>query len=182
MKYGMPLIKRGAIAIIIVADDVAEKAWDDANENFKRGSYDIEGGPNTSVNTKVPVLWVHKNAKNIFENGGLNIEANLIVEKYPYPSVNIIGKIAGTDPTLKSEYLLYSGHQDAHGIRNSINNDSTYYGADDNGSVDVAMLANAENINYPKLKKMADWMYRTGYKVANAINRPATDKGFKLER
>ncbi|MEO5501385.1 MAG: M28 family peptidase, partial [Ginsengibacter sp.] len=41
---------------------------------------------------------------------------------------------------------------------------------------------NAENINYPKLKKMADWMYRTGWKVANAPNRPATDKNFKLER
>ena len=43
-------------------------------------------------------------------------------------------------------------------------------------------LDNAENINYPKLKKMADWMYRTGYKVANATVRPATDKDFKLER
>jgi hypothetical protein len=41
---------------------------------------------------------------------------------------------------------------------------------------------NAENINYPKLKKMADWMYRTGWKVANAEKRPATDIGFKLER
>ena len=41
---------------------------------------------------------------------------------------------------------------------------------------------NAENIDYPKLKKMADWMYRTGWKVANAPNRPATDKDFKLER
>ena len=41
---------------------------------------------------------------------------------------------------------------------------------------------NAENINYPKLKKMADWMYRTGWKVANADKRPATDIGFKLER
>lgn len=317
-KYAMPLIKRGAIAIIIVADDIAEKAWDDANENFKRGTFDIEGGPNSTVNTKVPVLWLHKNAKNIFMNGIVNIEANLIVEKYPYPSVNIVGKIEGTDPKLKSEYLLYSGHQDAHGIRNAINNDSTYYGADDNGSVDVAMLANArafvkyppkrsilfviqgaeergllgsryysshptvpitsivavlngdmigrnhidsaavlgtqiphrnsddlakmvndannegpkfkldttfdkvthvegwyfrsdhlpyarlgipaimytsllhedyhtpldnaENINYPKLKKMADWMYRTGYKVANAAKRPTTNKNFKLER
>ena len=317
-KYAMPLIKRGAIAIIIVADDIAEQAWDDANENFKRGTFDIEGGPNSTVNTKVPVLWLHKNAKNIFTNGSVNIEANLIVEKYPYPSVNIIGKIAGTDPTLQSEYLLYSGHQDAHGIRNAINNDSTYYGADDNGSVDVAMLANArafvkhpakrsilfviqgaeergllgsryftthptvpitsivavlngdmigrnhidsaavlgtqiphrnsddlakmvndannegpkfkldttydkvthlegwyfrsdhlpyarlgipaimytsllhddyhtpldnaENINYPKLKKMADWMYRTGYKVANAAKRPNTNNNFKLER
>ena len=41
---------------------------------------------------------------------------------------------------------------------------------------------NAANINYPKLKKMADWMYRTGWKVANAPVRPATDKDFKLER
>ena len=40
----------------------------------------------------------------------------------------------------------------------------------------------AENINYPKLKKMADWMYRTGWKVANDESRPATDKDFKLER
>ena len=43
-------------------------------------------------------------------------------------------------------------------------------------------LDNAENINYPKLKKMADWMYRTGYKVANASKRPTTNKNFKLER
>ena len=41
---------------------------------------------------------------------------------------------------------------------------------------------NAENINYPKLKKMADWMYRTGWKVANAAKRPTRDNNFKLER
>lgn len=317
-KYGMPLIRKGAIAVIIIADEVGENAWDDANENFKRGSYDIEGGPNTKVNSTVPVLWLHNGAKKLFEGNQATLNANLIVEKYAYPSVNIIGKINGTDPNLKEEYVLYSGHQDAHGIRNSINNDSTYYGADDNGSVDVAMLANArafmkhpakrsilfviqgaeergllgsryysshptvpinkivavlngdmigrnhidsaavlgsqpphrnsvdlikmvmdannegpkfkldttydkvthvegwyfrsdhvpyarlgipslmyttllhedyhtpldnaQNINYPKLKKMADWMYRTGYKVANAPVRPATDKDFKLER
>jgi hypothetical protein len=29
---------------------------------------------------------------------------------------------------------------------------------------------------------MSDWMYRTGWKVANATQRPATDKDFKLER
>lgn len=43
-------------------------------------------------------------------------------------------------------------------------------------------LDNAENIDYDKLKKMADWMYRTGWKVANAAVRPATDANFKLER
>ena len=29
---------------------------------------------------------------------------------------------------------------------------------------------------------MADWMYRTGWKVANAAIRPAKDPDFKLER
>ena len=135
-KYAMPLIRRGAVAIVILSDDIAEKAWEDANENFKRGTYDIEGGPNAQVNTKVPVLWLHNSEKNTLANGTSNLEANIMVEKYPYPSVNIVGKIEGTDPTLKSEYLLYSGHQDAHGIRNAINNDSTYYGADDNQNSD----------------------------------------------
>ena len=317
-KYGMPLIRKGAAAIIIIADDIAEKAWDDAAENFKRGSYDIDGGANVNVTTTVPVLWMHANAKASLQNSTAFINANIEVDKYSYPSVNIIGKINGTDPKLKDEFLLYSGHQDAHGIRNAHNNDSTYYGADDNASVDVAMLANArafmknpakrsilfvihgaeergllgsryyaqhptvpiknivtvlngdmigrnnidsaaflgmlsphknstelvniilaannegpkfkldttydkvthvegwyfrsdhvpyarlgipavmyssllhedyhtpldnaENINYPKLKKMADWMYRSGWKVANLAKRPATDANFKLER
>ena len=40
----------------------------------------------------------------------------------------------------------------------------------------------AENIDYVKLKKMTEWMYRTGWKVANAPNRPALVENFKLER
>ena len=318
VKYGLPMLRRGATAIIFIADETAEKAWEDANENFKRGNYDIDGGANVNVTTKVPVIWLHAKAKQDLQQNDATIKANLMVSKYGYPSVNIVGKIEGTDAKLKTEYLLYSGHTDAHGIRNVIKNDSIYYGADDNGSVDVAMLANArafvknpakrsvlfvihgaeergllgsryysshptvpinnivavlngdmigrnnldsaavlgitpphrnsmdlvkmtleanqegpkfnldnewdkvthievwyfrsnhlpyarlgipsvmytsllhpdyhtpqdnaENINYPKLKKMADWMYRTGWKVANSEKRPTTDVGFKLER
>lgn len=317
-KYGIPLLRRGAAAIIFIADDVAEKAWDDASENFKRGTYDIEGGSNVNITTTVPVIWVHAQAKKELQDNKAILNANLIISKYPYPSVNLVGKIGGTDSKLKSEYVLYSGHIDAHGVRNVISNDSVYHGADDNGSVDVAMLANArafikypsrrsvlfvihgaeergllgsryfsshptvplnsivavlngdmigrnrtdsaallgiipphrnstdlvnlafeankegprftidttwddikhiegwyfrsdhlpyarlgipaimytsllhadyhtpqdnaENINYSKLKKMADWMYRTGWKVANSVNRPATDKDFNLEK
>jgi len=318
VKYGLPLLKKGAKAIIFIADETAEKAWDDANENFIRGSYDIDGGPNVNVSTTVPVIWVHAAAKKELTANNANLKANLIIAKYPYPSVNIVGKIDGTDPKLKSEYLMFSGHTDAHGVRNEIKGDTIYYGADDNASVNVAILANArafvknpakrsvlvvihgaeergllgsryysahptvplnnivavlngdmigrnnidsatvlgalpphrnstdlvtmamdankegpnfkldgtwdaithvegwyfrsdhlpyarlgipslmytsllhpdyhtpqdnaENINYQKLKKMTDWMYRTGWKVANTIQRPATDKDFKLER
>jgi hypothetical protein len=325
-KYGLPLLNRGAKAIIFVADEEAERSWEDAAENFKRGSYEVSGEGNQNVTNRssqsvtatTPVIWVHSSAKKdlIYNNAGVKI--NLLVSEYSYPSVNVIGMVEGADAKLKKEYVLYSGHSDAHGIRNIIKGDSVYYGADDNGSVDVAMLANArafvkypakrsvlfvihgaeergllgstyysrhptvliqqivavlngdmigrnttdsaamlgyspphrnsadlvnmalaankegpafkldtswdnvkhvegwyfrsdhlpyarlgipaimytsllhpdyhtpqdraESINYPKLKKMADWMYRTGWKVANAPARPATEKGFKLER
>ncbi len=317
-KYGVPLLTRGAAAIIFIADDVAENAWTDSAENYKQGTFDIEGGPAASLTTRVPVIWLHREALKQIAGGGATIHANLVVEKYPYPSVNVIGKVAGRDARLKSEYVLYSGHTDAHGVRNPIKGDAIYHGADDNGSVDVAMFADArafvksparrsvlfvihgaeergllgsryyaahptvpitsivavlngdmigrndtnsaavlgavpphrnstelvemalaanregpkftldsswddvkhvegwyfrsdhlpyarlgipalmytsllhpdyhtpqdsaENINYPKLKKMAEWMYRTGWKVANADQRPGTDKDFKLER
>jgi hypothetical protein len=142
-KYGNTLIAKGAIAIIFVADATAEKCWEDATENFKRGNYDIEGGANAKLTTTVPVIWVHAALKNELLNKSAQLKLNLSVSRFDYPSVNIIGKIDGTDPSLKEEYVLYSGHQDAHGIRNPMNNDSVYYGADDNASVDVAMFAAA---------------------------------------
>jgi Zn-dependent M28 family amino/carboxypeptidase len=40
----------------------------------------------------------------------------------------------------------------------------------------------ADRIDYKKLTKMTQWMYRTGWKVANAVQRPALEPGFKLER
>jgi len=318
VKYGLPLLKRGASAIIFIADDIAEKAWSDAAINYKVGSYDIDGGARVNVTTTAPVIWLHANAKKELQQNNGIIKANIIVAKYPYPSVNIVGMVAGTDAKLKSEYLLYSGHQDHLGIKSAIKNDSIYHGADDNASTVVAMLANARafvknparrsilfvlhgaeergllgsryfsthptvpinniiavlngdmigrnnidsaailgmipphrnsldlvnmalaankegpnfklntawdevthpegfyfrsdhlpyarlgipaifytsllhfeyhtpqdnagNINYLKLKKMADWMYRTGWKVANGNKRPATDMNFKLEK
>lgn len=318
LKFGNTLISKGAIAVIIIADETMETTWADAVSNFKRGTYDIDGGPNVQLTATVPVFWLHADSKNEISSNSAVLKADIVIDHFEYPSVNIIGKIAGTDPTLAAEYVLYSGHSDAHGIRNPIKNDSIYYGADDNGSVNVAMFAvarafklkpgkrpilfvihgaeergllgsrwysahptvpinniiavlngdmigrnnidsaallgvqsphknsselvamamsankegprfkldtlwdkpahpegwyfrsdhlpyarlgipalmyttllhpdyhtpsdNAENINYEKLKKMTDWLYRTGWKVANADKRPATDVGFKLER
>lgn len=316
-RYGSPLVRKGAVAVIFVADDIAERAWDDAAENFKRGSYDIEGGPNMRVSATVPVIWLRKGMQGELQ-GGANVRMNLMVSQYTYPSVNVVGMIPGTDPKLKNEYVLYSSHIDAHGVRNPVNGDSIYYGADDNASVTAAIIASAraflkqpskrsilivihgaeergllgsryyashptvplngivsvlngdmigrnhpdsatilgvkaphrnssdlvnmaidannegpkfildstwddvrhvegwyfrsdhlpyarlgipalmyttllhpdyhtpmdnpKNINYPKLRKMAEWMYRTGWKAANAVVAPRREPGFKLER
>lgn len=41
---------------------------------------------------------------------------------------------------------------------------------------------NPDRINYPKLTRMTQWMYLTGWIVANAKDRPGLDPGFRLER
>jgi hypothetical protein len=140
-KYGNALIEKGAIAIILIADKDTEFVWPDAVENFKVGTFDLDGGPREKVTATVPVFWVHASAKKEIAENKAQLKANIIIERFSYPSVNIVGTIEGTDPALSKEYLLYSGHTDAHGIRNVIDGDSIYYGADDNGSVNVTMLA-----------------------------------------
>jgi len=65
------------------------------------------------------------------------------LERFESPSVNVIGGLRGTDPALRDEYVLYSSHQDANGVRLLANGDSVLAGADDNGSVSVAQFAAA---------------------------------------
>ena len=129
---------------IFISDEYAEHSWPYAKENLIRGSYDIEGGPNVTITPKPPVLWLHKDAGEWIKTAGLTATISIQLERFTYPSVNIIGKAAGSDPVLSKEYVVLSGHPDAHGIRNILGNDSIYHGADDNGSVNVAMLAAAK--------------------------------------
>jgi Zn-dependent M28 family amino/carboxypeptidase len=61
-------------------------------------------------------------------------------ESFTYPSVNIVARVRGTDAALRDEYVLFSSHQDHDGVRYSVNGDSIWNGADDNGTVSVALL------------------------------------------
>lgn len=137
-KYGPSLINNGAAAIIFIADSVGERSWPQVLPAFTRGLYDIEGGSNAVAAEKPPVLWVH--SSHVIENGS-RLDASIIVERFQYPSVNVVAKIRGSDTRLSKEYVLYSGHHDHDGVRLAYGNDSIYDGADDNASVSVAMLA-----------------------------------------
>ena len=41
---------------------------------------------------------------------------------------------------------------------------------------------NPDRINFPKLTRMTQWMYMTGWIAGNAKDRPTIDPGFQLER
>lgn len=49
-------------------------------------------------------------------------------------AVNVVGLLEGSDPQLKSEYVLITAHFDHVGIGAAVNGDSIYNGADDDAS------------------------------------------------
>jgi len=157
------LTRRGAAAVILVADSIGEIAFDGIAKTQIRGAYDVvDGAPRFVRNAggggggggagrggrgaggggaPTPVLLVHRAALADFRTDGQPVEIRLRSESFESPSVNIIGMVRGTDPTLREEYVLFSSHQDHDGVRYTVAGDSIWNGADDNASTSVALLA-----------------------------------------
>ena len=55
-------------------------------------------------------------------------------------SRNVIGRITGSDPQQKNEYVIYTAHWDHFGIGPEVNGDKIYHGAADNASGVAALL------------------------------------------
>jgi len=49
-------------------------------------------------------------------------------------SRNVVGKVEGSDPELKDEYVIYTSHWDHFGLGVPVNGDSVYHGAKDNAT------------------------------------------------
>jgi hypothetical protein len=154
-KYGQELLAKGVAAIIFVADELGEKSWSQVVPAMSRGLYDIGGGPNATVSAKAPVIWLHTSALSWLRDKDLVLKAEIQVEHFQYPSVNIVALVPGTDPVLSKEYVLFSGHQDHDGVRQPYGQDSIYNGADDNATVSVALLAIARAFKQQPGKRSA---------------------------
>ncbi|OKS87124.1 M28 family peptidase [Mucilaginibacter polytrichastri] len=67
-------------------------------------------------------------------------------------SYNVIGKIEGSDPKLKKEYVVHSAHLDHLGIGTPVQGDSIYNGAHDNASGVASVISIAKIYHNIKLK------------------------------
>jgi hypothetical protein len=67
-------------------------------------------------------------------------------------SYNVIGKIEGSDPKLKNEYVVHSAHLDHLGIGVPVQGDSIYNGAHDNASGVASVLSIAKIYKDIKMK------------------------------
>jgi hypothetical protein len=150
---GARLARRGAAAVILIADSIAEIGFEGVAKTQMRGGYDVVGGMPRFVRNPagagagsppvgaVPVLLAHGAALPDLRADGQTAEILLRSESFETPSVNVIGAVRGSDPRLRDEYVLFSSHQDHDGVRYPVAGDSIWNGADDNGSTSVALLA-----------------------------------------
>jgi hypothetical protein len=146
---------RGAAAIFLVASPPVDSSFEAVAVMRQRGDYDVDrappraGGqsvrvspPPTAGAGPTPAFLMRATMAAMLREGP---DATLAIrlERFETPSVNVIGALRGTDPALRDEYVLYSSHQDANGVRLLGPGDSVLAGADDNASVSVAEFAAA---------------------------------------
>ncbi|MBI1872928.1 MAG: M20/M25/M40 family metallo-hydrolase, partial [Acidobacteria bacterium] len=158
--------ERGAAAAIIVHEtgpagypyEVVSGSW--GHENFDIKSPDGNAG-------RVPVeSWIHLDrAKELLMAAGQDFDALKKAatsrEFKPVPlkarasftiqntireldSSNVIGKLEGSDPARRNEYVIYSAHWDHLGKDQSLTGDQIFNGAADNASGTAGLLEIAE--------------------------------------
>ena len=147
--------RRGAAAVILVASAPVDSAFEVVSSARSRGAYDVDRAVPRSANASdrvapppalgtgpTPAYLVRATMRETLA-GAPRVELSMRLERFTTPSVNVIGGVRGTDPRLRDEYLIFSSHQDANGVRTTLEGDSVHAGADDNASVTAAGLAAA---------------------------------------
>ncbi len=162
--------RRGAAGVILIhTDESAGYGW-----NVVRTSF---GGPRSEIaraaSDKTPYLdlmsWVSDDtAKAMMSSAGIDFEGlrakaktrdfrpvktglkvaiDLKTQMRTFESPNIVGKIEGSDPKLKDEYVLYTAHWDHLGVGEpDATGDRIYNGAYDNASGVAAVIGIGEVI------------------------------------
>ena len=96
----------------------------------------------------------------------LNVQASVGIENKmrTVDSRNVIAKLAGADPKLRDEYVVYMAHWDHLGIGDPVNGDKIYNGAKDNASGTAVLLeiAKAFTTTKPAPKRSIIFLAVTG--------------------
>jgi len=166
------LAKANGVAAIIELVDTDDNMWGFIHENFNGSKLmvaDHENQEDNKIKTQqTPHLWVlDTNHKMAAELGTLkSISAKVTIgdkEEELVLSQNVIGVIEGTDPKLKDDYIIYSGHYDHVGIGTpDETGDTIYNGARDNAVGTTTVLSMAENLAKYPTKRSALFILFTG--------------------
>jgi Zn-dependent M28 family amino/carboxypeptidase len=164
-KYEIASEKGAAAAIIIHETGPAGYPYEVVSGSWSRENFDIQA-PDKNMGRVAVESWITTDrAKELFTAGGqdfdalkkaavtkdfkpvtLNAKANIEIKNTlrEINSSNVVGKLEGSDPSLKNEYVVYSAHWDHLGRDPKLQGDQIYNGAIDNASGVAQLLEIAE--------------------------------------
>jgi Zn-dependent M28 family amino/carboxypeptidase len=164
-KYEIASHKGAAAAVIIHETEPAGYPYEVVSGSWSRENFDIQK-PDKNMGRVAVESWITTDrAKELFTASGqdfdalkkaavskdfkpvaLNAKANVTVRNTirEINSSNVIGKLEGSDPTLKNEYVIYTAHWDHLGRDPKLTGDQIFNGALDNASGTAALIEIAE--------------------------------------
>jgi Zn-dependent M28 family amino/carboxypeptidase len=160
-KYEIASQKGAAAAVIIHETGPAGYPYEVVSGSWSRENFDIQT-PDKNMGRVAVESWITTDrAKELFTASGqdfealkkaavakdfkpvaLNAKANMTVRNTirEINSSNVIGKLEGSDPTLKNEYVIYTAHWDHLGRDPKLTGDQIFNGALDNASGTAALI------------------------------------------
>jgi Zn-dependent M28 family amino/carboxypeptidase len=164
-KYEIAAQKGAAAAVIIHETGPAGYPYEVVSGSWSRENFDIQT-PDKNMGRAAVESWItSERARELFTASGqdfdalkkaalskdfkpvpLNAKANMTVKNTlrEINSSNVIGKLEGSDPALKNEYVIYTAHWDHLGRDPKLTGDQIYNGALDNASGTATLLEIAE--------------------------------------
>jgi Zn-dependent M28 family amino/carboxypeptidase len=164
-KYEIATEKGAAAAIIIHETGPAGYPYEVVSGSWGRENFDIQRSDKNMGRVAVE-SWIHLDAaKQLLSSSGqdfdalkkaalskdfkpvpLNAKANFELKNTlrEVQSNNVIGKLEGSDPKLKDEYVIYTAHWDHLGKDPKLQGDQIFNGALDNASGTAVLLELAE--------------------------------------
>lgn len=161
-------MNNGAAAVIVIPTAKALAHWKEGEKNYvEKGEITVlkfiglDKQPVVSItaseelisalfekeNTGVSSMWKKSSADSVPSfvfSSATQVTLAISTDDDTVNTQNVVAVLEGSDPKLKNEYVAFSAHYDHVGIGVSVDGDSIYNGADDNGSGTAALLACAE--------------------------------------
>src|SRR5438309_10491614 len=156
-KYEIAAQRGAAAAIIIHETEPAAYPWQVVKSSWAKENFELDN-PNKNMNALSARSWITLEvAKKLLAACGqdfdalkksaitkefrpevLDTKANIDIKQQlrSFKSHNVIGKLEGSDPKLRDEYIIYTAHWDHLGLNHNLQGDQIYNGAVDNASGD----------------------------------------------
>ena len=160
-KYEIAAQKGAAAAVIIHETEPAAYPWQVVKSSWAKENFELDR-PDKNKDAVQARSWITLDvAKKLVSDCGqdfdalkkaaitkefrpvaLNAKAKIDIKQQlrSFKSHNVIGKLEGSDPKVKDEYLIYTAHWDHLGKHPELQGDQIFNGAVDNASGDAAVM------------------------------------------